>query len=572
MNIDLQHPKLGKMRQQLDELQHVAGSVADTDFYYELNELRIKVTEQKFNLVVVGLFKRGKSSLVNAMLGKELAPVAITPLTSVVTSFEYDPEDNYARIYFKGGNITETAPSVAVEYISEEENPANTKNVEAVRIFDNTIPLLERISLVDTPGLGSVYTYNTESTRAYIPKIDAALFVLSADLPISQMDVDFLSELKRTVPKIIFVLNKMETVGDQDLDRLLAHNRKVLLEKELIGPDDLILPVSARLWQSGRKAKSGIEDLLKHIYHQMEEGKEQLIQGVFSKRYVWLSSRLLLALRLKLDALQTPVDELELKQSRLKEVILLLDSQREEFANTIRGETKLLQQYIDRTIQDESLDLRSDIRRQIKSSISQLLNPATLQAYQQELNRDIIDRFEKRWHQLGEYSKEKFNQVLVEYGNRSNSFLNELIRHLSSLMNIDFDIIAGKFDLDVYTSFYLTVEKGAGISGSISPFEKLLPKRDRKNRLSRRLLNYYDAVIIQNAAAVIYDLQYKIQESFRKFSFDLEKRLHDLIHNMNRLISEALITRSQHQEIVGDQISDLRDRIEKLEPKPLHSI
>jgi hypothetical protein len=293
---------------------------------------------------------------------------------------------------------------------------------------------------------------------------------------------------------------------------------------------------------------------------------------VFSKRYVWLSSRLLLALRLKLDALQTPVDELELKQSRLKEVILLLDSQREEFANTIRGETKLLQQYIDRTIQDESLDLRSDIRRQIKSSISQLLNPATLQAYQQELNRDIIDRFEKRWHQLGEYSKEKFNQVLVEYGNRSNSFLNELIRHLSSLMNIDFDIIAGKFDLDVYTSFYLTVEKGAGISGSISPFEKLLPKRDRKNRLSRRLLNYYDAVIIQNAAAVIYDLQYKIQESFRKFSFDLEKRLHDLIHNMNRLISEALITRSQHQEIVGDQISDLRDRIEKLEPKPLHSI
>lgn len=230
------HPTiLSELCVQLDRLQQSAGHLADRDFYRELNELRIKVTEQKLNLVVVGLFKRGKSSLVNALIGRELAPVAVTPLTSVITTFEYDPGRSYARLCFQDGDIREVPVDAAAQYISEEENPGNTKKIDTVRLFDPS-PLLQRITLIDTPGLGSPYIHNTESTRHFIPKIDAALFVLSADLPVSQADLDFLQELKPMVPRIIFVLNKMDLLSPRDLDRLLEHDKKVLVERQLLTP------------------------------------------------------------------------------------------------------------------------------------------------------------------------------------------------------------------------------------------------------------------------------------------------------------------------------------------------
>lgn len=550
---------------QLDDLQQLSGHFADKDFYCELNELRLKLTEEKLNLVVVGLFKRGKSSLINALLGKDLSPVAVTPITTVVTSFEYSVGPPHAIIYFKGGGSREEDINQVVQYISEEENPTNIKKVEAVRIFHPGIPLLETITLIDTPGLGSVFTYNTESTREFIPKMDAALFVLSADLPISQADVDFLQELKASVPKIIFVLNKKDLLEEKDLEHLLAHNRKVLLEKELIHSDASILSVSARLARMGNRAESGINTLLSHIHRQMGSEKETLLQEVFAKRYRWLYSRLRLQLRLKLQALQTPAEELELKQKRLKEVIILLRSQKEEFHNTIRGETHMMQESIAHLIEEDARALRQELYQELEIRKKKLEDPSSFQAIQTDFNRLILDRFEGRWRELEVQVKETFTSLLAGYGQRAKSFLNELILHLSSLMGIDFDIIAGKFDLDTYTSSYLSVKGVSAVSGRLSPFSRLLPVSKRRNQLQKRLIRHYDALVVQNASSVIYDLQYRIQESFRKFRKDLESRLEDLVNNMDRLIAAALATKRSHEELVETEIKDVEGRLEKLQ-------
>ncbi|HVU93685.1 MAG TPA: dynamin family protein [Puia sp.] len=559
-----QVPILSDLCLQLDRLQQTAGSLADRDFYRELDELRVKVTEQKLNLVVVGLFKRGKSSLVNALIGKELAPVAVTPLTSVITSFEYDPARSYARICYLGGEIQEAPTEAAAQYISEEENPANTKRIETVRLFDPS-PLLQQVTLIDTPGLGSAYIHNTESTRQFIPKIDAAVFVLSADLPVSQADLEFLQELKAVVPRIIFVLNKMDLLSSGDLDRLVAHDKKVLLERKLLDPQDPILPVSAKDWLTVRSPESGIQNILDILDRLITGEGKSLLGNIFAQRYRWLCSRLLAQLRLKHDALLMPMEALELKQSRLREVIMLLDSQKQEFENSIRGETRLMQEHIQRILQMEADALRNEFRQSTATALARPSDTAVLHDHMAHWNRQLLDRFERCRHQLEAGLKEKFMEILTQYSRRSQSFLNELIEHLSSIMGIDFDIIAGRFDLEVYAPFYLSADPGPFVSSQPSLFERLLPAASRKKRLFKRLTAHFDTLVVQNSAAVIYDLQYRVQESFRQFSYELDRRLHDLVENLDKLIADAISAKSRKQQEVTLEIQDLRHRIEIIE-------
>lgn len=72
-----------------------------------LRELEEKLVQQQFNLVVMGQFKRGKSTFINALLGTDIAPTAIVPLTSIVTLLCYGPQPK-AVVHFLDGHSEET--------------------------------------------------------------------------------------------------------------------------------------------------------------------------------------------------------------------------------------------------------------------------------------------------------------------------------------------------------------------------------------------------------------------------------------------------------------------------------
>ena len=98
---------------------------------------------------------------------------------------------------FMDGQTKEIEINLIDEYVTEDKNPGNKKEVHYMRIFDNA-EILKHVSLVDSPGLGSAYEHNTRATLAFIPRIDAALFLLSADIPVSTIDLKLLEELQST--------------------------------------------------------------------------------------------------------------------------------------------------------------------------------------------------------------------------------------------------------------------------------------------------------------------------------------------------------------------------------------
>ena len=158
-------------------------------------DLIVKLAEDRFTLAVLGQYKRGKSSLMNAIIGREILPTGVLPLTSAITTLKYGPEERL--IISREGSSFPLQLSVdsLSEYVTEKGNPSNQKRILSADV-ELPVPLLRRgIEFVDTPGVGSAITANTAITYDFLLKCDAAIFVTGVDTPMSSIELSFLSEI-----------------------------------------------------------------------------------------------------------------------------------------------------------------------------------------------------------------------------------------------------------------------------------------------------------------------------------------------------------------------------------------
>ena len=143
-------------------------------------------------------------------------------------------------------------PEDLAQYVSEELNPENKKRVEGVEVFLPSRLLASGMCLVDTPGIGSVFAGNTETTRDFIPQIDAAILVVGADPPISGEELALIEAVAVNVDEILVALNKIDRVSATERQQASAFASKVLTAR-LKKPVERIYEISAlnQLYRSG---------------------------------------------------------------------------------------------------------------------------------------------------------------------------------------------------------------------------------------------------------------------------------------------------------------------------------
>lgn len=194
----------------LDELTQISVELGVETWQPLLAEMKDKLEKEQFYLVVLGEGKRGKSTFINALLGYPLLPAGVVPVTGVVTLVRFGSEP-YMEVHFQDSRPARGIKSAALwEYISEEANPENQKGVERVEIACPAPFLSWGITLVDTPGVGSVFEHNTEVTRAFLPRADAAVFVFSVDPPLNRAELEWLAHVREQVPHLFLVQNKID--------------------------------------------------------------------------------------------------------------------------------------------------------------------------------------------------------------------------------------------------------------------------------------------------------------------------------------------------------------------------
>jgi len=323
---------------QMSVLEYLAG--------FPLEELAEKVRTNTLNLVVVGQFKRGKTCLINALMGVDLLPTGVIPLTSIVTVLTYG-ETLDIRVSFREGTVITINPQELVEYVTEPGNPGNVKEVKEVFVSYPSLYLKDGVRLVDTPGVGSVYIHNTDVAYQYLPNSDAALFLLSVEQPVSKAELDFLKDVQQYSDKIFFLLNKIDYVTDREIQESVAFTGRTI--KEAAGFEVKVYPISAKLALAGKL--EGSEDLLHRSRlpafaevlntFLIEEKGSILLRSVINN-LLRILSQARLQLELERQSLICPVDELQQKLQALelkKEEIL-----REErnFDILLDGEMKRL--------------------------------------------------------------------------------------------------------------------------------------------------------------------------------------------------------------------------------------
>jgi hypothetical protein len=132
----------------LDILRQVAGELGAKDIVDEAASLAERLAEGRFYVACIGQFKRGKSSLLNALVGRAVLPTGIVPITAVPTVLRYGPALR-ARVRTAAG-WKEIAPDSLEDYVSEERNPENALGVQAVEVWVPSTVLADGLCLVDT--------------------------------------------------------------------------------------------------------------------------------------------------------------------------------------------------------------------------------------------------------------------------------------------------------------------------------------------------------------------------------------------------------------------------------------
>jgi GTP-binding protein EngB required for normal cell division len=182
-----------------------------------------RLAEDRFNLVVVGRFSRGKTSLMNAMLGTDRLPTGIVPVTSVITTVSYGTEERVVLHYRHTRLFLDIPIAELAEHITEHGNPGN---VRRIRVAEVQLPaeLLRRgFYFIDTPGLGSSILENTRTTESFLPEADAFVLVTSYEGPLAEEESRVLESIHRSGRRVFVVVNKQDCVDEAARAEVLAH-------------------------------------------------------------------------------------------------------------------------------------------------------------------------------------------------------------------------------------------------------------------------------------------------------------------------------------------------------------
>jgi GTP-binding protein EngB required for normal cell division len=200
--------------------------------------------DQPIGVAILGQFKAGKSSFINSLIGQDVLPVGVIPVTTVITRLRHGDRPLAVVTRFDGSTVEVPVDEVG-EFISEEKNPANAKNVEVVDIALPALACYLGLRLVDTPGLGSVFKYNTETSEEWLPQAGAAIVAVSADRPLSDNDLNLLRDLARYTPKILLLLTKVDLLS-HDQQKEVIRFFKNTLQRE-INQDLPVYPYSTKV-------------------------------------------------------------------------------------------------------------------------------------------------------------------------------------------------------------------------------------------------------------------------------------------------------------------------------------
>lgn len=230
------------LAQAIRELAVLGRDTGHAEAADQLARLSERVSAHQFTLAVLGQFKRGKSTFINALIGASVLPSGVVPVTSVATAVVYGGTPSL-EVEYADGHKEVGVLAALPEFVTEAQNPSNRKQIYRVVVRVPCDWLRDGLQLLDVPGLASSIRANTEAALEAMQSVDAAVVVLGMDPPVTEAEIAYLRDIRDLIPRIFFVQNKRDRFSEAEWQEGLRFNAQQI--RTLLHLDAEILSVSA---------------------------------------------------------------------------------------------------------------------------------------------------------------------------------------------------------------------------------------------------------------------------------------------------------------------------------------
>jgi hypothetical protein len=404
-------------------------------------------------------------------------------------------------------------------------------------------------------------------TLNFLAQCDAALFLVSADPPITEVEVEFLRTIREAVTKVFFVLNKIDYLTDDERETALAFFETVLRERAGIQGPVRIFPVSAKqgiaaataddaaLWQS-----SGMDSVSNHLVGFLAGEKNAVLRDAVQKKARAVLGAVALRLDLSRRALEMPLDDLEDRMRTFEVKIREAEIQRRHAADILEGDHKR----IAISLEEEMQALRErSIAHLMGVAEDALAGPARPdEAAAQNTVAAAIPPFYE--HELGNVTaavEREVTALLQTHQQRADDLVGSIRTAAADLFEIPYRVPESDRMLSMRQEPYWVSRKGW--ESTFSPVtndlvDRALPRSMREKRIRTRLKKQISYLVVRNTENLRWATIQNIDATFRQFARELDAELAETVDATEGAITAAYTKRKEHVSETADDLARLQ--------------
>jgi len=508
-----------------------------------------KVESKELQLVVLGQFKRGKTTLINALIGTNLLPTAVIPVTSIITILKYGIKSK-AIANFLNRKTTEIPTSKLEDYISEEKNPENEKQIDKVIIEHPSLYLKNGVQIIDTPGVGSVHKHNTDVAYEFIPQADAGIFVVTADPPISESELKFLNSIKSHLGKILFVQNKIDQVGIDEGKKSLEFTKRII--EESVGVKDLrFFSVSSKIAlesklknQSNNIQDSNFLEFEKELNNFLTKEKLQVLTKSILTKLEALISEIDLILQLEIKTSKIPLLTLKEKIELFQKELTHIKQQKEDADFILQGQTEKL---VKETLIEDIEVLKEQELPKILKELD-LFYEKNSKLNGQELSNKFnlfleqnIKRVFKIWRKAEETKlQQSLKAILDRFSNETNKTIEKVIDLSANIFDIQTNKFKTEIELAEEYEFQFSFDEIKVEIEVFTPIVSRLPKFLSHNLLYKNIKEKTDQEFDAHCGRVRYDFHQRMIKSISEYQAKLNETLELTVKEVKEAMKKGL--------------------------------
>jgi predicted GTPase len=539
-----------------------------------LRALRRRLEHERLQLAVLGQFKRGKSTFINALLGAAVLPAGVIPLTAVATFIAWRRQP-LVVVTFKGEarreefavHTADEIRKVLFRFVAEEANPENRLGVERVDLFYPADILAGGTVIIDTPGVGSTLRHNTEAALQVLPECDAAFFVVSADPPITEVEIEYLRRLKSKTARVFFILNKADYLRPDERRSVAEFLQKVLAEKSLIDAHGEIFCISARDAMDAKHAgddqaleNSGIAALEEHLVRALASEKIRWLEEAVRGKAADLLAQASAELGLRVRALNMPIEELAAKSDAFQDALRSIENERRITRDVLTGDHRRLREALDSRIDALRKETAAKLARVIDASLAGT-GPTAEEAARRALSAAMQDEFEAAREPLVSAFAADAGAALLGCQSRVDALVDRVRRTAAEIFDVPLgpDTAREAFELGEDPYWVTESTSAALIPDPSRLIDRLLPARLRRPRLRARMIRQADELIVRNAENLRWAILRGLDETFRRATARFEERLDETMSATRDVIRDALARRRDQSFAIQPELDRLAD-------------